>query len=270
MGAQFFGLILLILSVSAGLYAVTNYGDLLNLRIEVPVSLQPAVSLPSYFSNPNTTVNQNAPTVPIAVFLVRPQTSYSYGEIVLKADWNIANSGIDIKGWKIGSLESDYTLPGAQNVYTFGGPLENLIVRPGDEVHIFSGISPRGNFRINKCIGYLSELGTFNPPLPQRCPAQLSEPDTTYLTNACKSYLSSLGSCQRPRNAPISFDDAACHNYLNNINYESCVSRHRNDQDFLDNEIWIWADDNLKYFDQAGDIVRIFDKSGMVVSQYRY
>ena len=270
---QIIGLILLIAAVSTVLYVATNYAQLPSFRFpNMPsfkaVDYVPGISLPEYGGNQQAPVIENA-TPPITVTSIKPQTPYEYGEIVLTADWNLPASGVDIKGWKIGSLENEYNLPGAQDVYTFGGSQNSLMVKPGDEVHIYSGVSPRGNFRINKCSGYFSEFGSFNPPLEQRCPAPSYE-ETNYLSNACKSYISSLSACQTPSQAPISSNDAACHDYLNNINYESCVSKHRYESDFSERAIWVWAGDNLKYFDQGGDIIRIFDKSGKLVSQYRY
>ena len=275
MNNQIIGLILLIAAVSTALYVGTNYDQLSGFRFpNMPsfraVDYVPGVSMQEYTGNQN----QQAPVIesatpPIIVTSIKPQTPYEYGELVLTADWNLPTAGVDIKGWKIGSLESEFNLPGAQDIYTFGGSQNSLIIKPGDEVHLYSGVSPRGNFRINKCSGYFSELGSFVPPLEQRCPAQSYE-ETNYLSNACKSYIASLSACQTPSRAPISFNDVSCHEYLNNINYETCVSKHRNDSDFSERAIWVWVGDNLKYFDQGGDIIRIYDKSGKLVSQYRY
>jgi len=269
---QFFGLLLIIAVISL-LFYVSGHPEL--IRIQIPIPRVSPISTPQYSgtnsnTSSNTTSIQSAPKEPLSVSLIRPQTPGGYGEIVLRADWNIGNSGMDIKDWRIGALETEYYLTGAQNIYTFGGSVDKLMIFPGDEIRIFSGQSPKGNFRINKCIGYIAEYNAFNPPIPQRCPAYSYE-ETSYLSTACRSYLSSLRSCEVPRQAPpVPFNDQACHSFVNNINYETCVARHRNDSDFLDNEIWVWAGDGLKYFDRAGDIIRIYDRSGTLVSQYRY
>lgn len=271
---QVIGLILLIGAVSAALFAGTNYGQISGFSIanlpgiRVP-DYAPGVTVPDYsYGDPSPSAIQTA-TAPMTVTYVKPQTPYEYGELVLTADWSVPATGTDIKGWRISSLENEFALPGAQDVYTFGGSVDRLVIRPGDEVRLFSGTSPRGNFRINKCIGYLAEFGNFNPPLEQNCPSNLSEA-TNYLSNACRSYIGSLSSCETPKPSNISFNDASCHNYMNTINYESCVSKHRGDSDFLEREIWVWVGDNLKYFDQGGDLIRISDKSGKLISQYRY
>lgn len=275
MSHQIIGIVLLIAAVSTALYVGANYDQLSGFRFSgLPsfraVDYVPSVSMQEYTGNQN---QQEAvietSSAPITVTSIKPPTPNDYGEIILTADWNIPATGVDIKGWKIGSLESEFNLPGAQDVYTFGGSQNSLIIRPGDEVHLYSGTSPRGNFRINKCSGYFSEFGNFIPPLEQRCPAQSYE-ETNHLSSACKSYIYSLAACQTPSRAPISSNDASCHDYLNNINYETCVSKHRYEPDFSERAIWVWVGDNLKYFDQGGDIIRIFDKSGKLVSQYRY
>ncbi len=273
MGNQVIGLMLLIAAISVALYIGTNYDQISGIGISSFPSLRaidyvPSVSLPEYDGRTDDPVIESSP-VPIAVSNIRPQTSDGYGELVLSADWNIPASGVDIAGWRIGSLENEFAITGAQEIYTFGGSVKRLVIRPGDEVRMFSGYSPRGNFRINKCIGYLSELGNFNPPLERRCPNPSYE-DTNYLSNACRGYLSSLSSCETPRASSVSFNDRSCQEYLNTVNYESCVSRHQSDSDFLSREIWVWVGDNLKYFDQRGDIVRIYDNAGRLVSQYRY
>lgn len=270
---QVIGLILLGAAVSVALYVGINFDQISGFQITNLPSLRavdyvPSISLPEYTGGSQDAVIQTA-SAPVTVTMVRPQTAYGYGELVLSASYDVPAAGVDIKGWKIGSLENEFTIPGAQDIYTFGGSQNSLVVRPGDEVHLYSGSSPRGNFRINKCIGYLAELGNFNPPLEQRCPERSYE-ETNYLSNACKSYLDRLSSCETPKAAPVSFNDISCHEYLNTITYEGCVSRHRYDSDFSDRSIWVWAGDALRYFDQSGDIIRIYDKAGRLVSQYRY
>lgn len=273
MNNQVIGIILLVAAVSTALYISTNYDKITGVSFSgLPsfraVDYVPSVSLNEYTGSAEAPVIENA-APPIIVSSIKPPTPSDFGEIVLTADWNLPASGLDIKGWKIGSLESEFNLPGAQDVYTFGGSQNSLIIRPGDEIHLFSGTGPRGNFRINKCIGYFAEFGDFTPPLEKRCPAQSYE-ETNYLSSACKNYISSLSACQTPSQAPIVSTDISCYEYLNNINYEGCVSRHRSDPDFSDRSIWVWVGDNLKYFDQGGDIIRIFDRTGKLVSQYRY
>ena len=270
---QVIGLILLIAAISVALYVGTNYDQISGFRIDNLPSLRavdyvPSLSLSEYEGDRQEPVIETA-SAPVAVSYIKPQTASEYGELALSASGNIPDGGVDIKGWKIGSLESIFTLPGAQEVYTFGGSQNSLVIRPGDNVRIFSGSGPRGNFRINKCIGYIARFANFNPPPEQRCPNQ-SDNEISYLSNACKSYINSLPTCETPSAAPVSFNDISCHEYLNTMTYEGCVSRHRSDSDFLEREIWIWAGDGLKYFDQGGDLIRIFDKTGKTVSQYRY
>lgn len=270
---QFIGLLLIIGVISGALYLGTNFQKFSEFRI----SGLPGLKMPEYAPGvvvPQYNYDSQAPAIetasaPMTVTYVKPQTPYEYGEVVLTAGWNIPASGTDIKGWKIGSLGNEFSLPGAQEVYTFGGSQNSLTIRPGDEVHIFSGTSPRGNFRINKCIGYLSELGNFTPPLDKKCPS-LVTPETDYLSNTCRSYLVSLSACEAPKPDQVSFNDVSCQEYMSKVNYESCVSRSRSDADFLDKEIWIWAGDNLKNFNPEGDVIKIFDKAGKLISQYRY
>ncbi len=264
---------LLIAAISVALYVGTNYDQISGFRINNLPSLRavdytPDIFLPEYDGASQESVIETAAPF-VTVSYVNPQTIDEHGEVVLSAGWNIPAAGIDISGWKISSSKSQFTLPGAQEVYTFGGSQKSLLIRPGDRVRIFSGSGPRGNFRINKCIGYIARFANFNPAPAQNCPSR-PESEISYLSNACKSYINSLPNCETPSAAPVSFDDVSCHEYLNTMTYEGCVSRHRSDPDFLEREIWIWAGDSLRNLDQDGDTVRILDKSGKLISQYRY
>lgn len=267
------GLILLVIAVAAAVYLASNDGSFLKLKFDLPAGMAPG-TLSSEFPPSDSLANQQnyGPAdnnSPIIVSSIRPQTPYEYGEMVLSPSWNIGSAGVDIRGWKIRTLGNEFTIPGAQEVYTFGGSLNSLVVRPGDEVHLFSGSSPKGNFRINKCIGYFSEYANFTPPIERACPT-ISPEETYYLTSSCRSYVASLSACEIPRSPNVSFNDNSCYEFLNTINYEGCVSRHRSDADFLDRKVWVWIGDNMRYFNPEGGVIYIYDKSDKMMAEYRY
>ncbi len=273
MGNQVIGITLLVAAVAVAIFVGFNYDKVSGFRIpNMPsfraVDYVPSISMPEYKENQQDTVSQTIVS-PIVISSIRPQSDGGYAEIVVTADPSVGDLGIDIAGWKIGSSVREFTIPGAQDVYTFGGSQSKLIIRPWDELRIFSGTSPRGNFRINKCIGYFSEYGDFNPPLENNCPVPYGK-EISNLTNACRSYIASIPTCTTPKNVPIPSQDVSCYDYLSTINYEGCVSRHRLDPDFLTRQVRVWGGGALNYFNPDGDIIKIYDRGGILVSQFIY
>lgn len=277
MGSQFFGLVLLILAVAAGVYVSTNYTDLINLRIQVPVTVRPA-SIPStgLGGEPKAAPAPAEILSPVTASKIaritsirQPNTFNNYLEAVISSSLN-QNETANLTGWTVKGNKGSFTIPRAQETYSFGGPETDITLRYSDRVHLYSGRGPIGNFRVNKCLGYVEDVSPLTPTLPGSCPA-ISRSEISGFSGACQNYLNSLRACQNPAaNPPVPLDDFACHDFLRKLNYVGCVEKYGNDSDFLQNEWRIWLEEQIKIFDPTHDKVQLLDKSGRVIDEYTY
>jgi hypothetical protein len=272
MGSQFLGLILLILAVSSGLYFATNYSDLISLTIEVPDFFQPTqVTTENYFATapePVETVLESRSPLEIGAVLQR--TSFTpYAELVIYSNIGFGEV-INVTGWTIKGNNGSFAIPKAQEIYSFGDTERDIVLRSSHQLHIYSGISPRGNFRINKCMGYFSQFNSFVPDIPRACPRP-NRPEISNLSGACQEYILSLSACQVPAsNPPVPVNDSSCHQCLRKINYVGCVEKYRNDSDFLSNEWRVWVGEQLDVLDPIHDRVQLIDQTGKVADEYSY
>lgn len=278
MGSQFFGLILLILAVAAGVYVSTNYTDLVNLKIDVPITVRP-------ITVPSTGLGSPPPTTPapidtgsaalelkkmVRITSIRQATSFTpYLEVVLFSSLN-RNETLNLTGWTVKGNKGSFTIPRAQETYSFGGAEGDIILRYGDSVHLYSGRGPIGNFRGNKCLGYVEDVSPFTPALPKSCPA-ISRSEISGFNGDCQNYLTSLRACQNPvANPPVPLDDFACHDFLRKLNYVGCVEKYDQDSDFLQNEWRVWLGDQVKIFDLLHDKVQLLNQKWEVIDEYVY
>jgi hypothetical protein len=182
---------------------------------------------------------------------------------------------INITGWRLRSNKGEIIIPQAVNIYEPSGfaPQEDIVLSTNSNVNIYSNQSPISrNLRINKCIGYLENTVDFNPPLPQNCPS-ISRSGIAYLSGQCQSYIFSLGGCKLPEvsfynSLPGTDEGNACRQFLSTINHSTCFQKHRFDSDFLSNEWWVWANQNI--LDPQHDRLRFFDKQGLLADEYVY
>jgi hypothetical protein len=197
-------------------------------------------------------------------------TSYSYGTIALDASLN-ANENVDITGWQIKTQNGQEYIPQAINLYDPSGLTSptDIVMHNNDAVSLYSSSAPI-NLRLNECIGYISHMVNSDPALPTNCP-YVDRSAIQNFTGACQDYIESLNSCQQPNmSSPnIPRTDYACQDYLeNNFNYRSCFTSHLSDPNFLSNQVWVWTGSNV--VDQYHDVVKLFDKNGLLVDLYSY
>ncbi len=278
MGSQFIGIILLVLAISAGLYAANNYSDLLDLRIEVPVNLQPiSVDGPSDFEYevPFPAREEIEPIFEpkgsaVTIDSIRQPSSFSpYLEFRISASLP-ENQVINITGWEVKSNSGSFIIPQAQEIYSFAGAQGDIRLRDRDQVFIYSGTPAKGNFRLNKCLGYIEDRAPFSPAVPKSCPV-ISRLEISKFGGECQDYLLSLSRCENPSaNPPVPLSDGACHQFLQSLNYVGCVDRYRQDSDFLENEWWLWMGGQIKIFDPSHDRVQLLDRDKNLVDEYVY
>lgn len=187
---------------------------------------------------------------------------------------------LTISGWTLQSMITNrtVTIPEATKVSTSGQvnieqPIE---VIPGDTVYITTGHSPVGHsFLVNKCSGYFEQFQDFNPSLQKQCPLPTDElrfakSDTLQFGDACLSFIEDMRRCEMPLQAlPQEFPDA-CHVFINReINYNSCVLSHRNDDDFFTLEWRVYLKRSEELWGTR-DIVRLLDENGKTVDVFSY
>jgi len=199
--------------------------------------------------------------------------SSSYGQISLSSYGLSASSTVDVTGWQIKTNRGGAYIPQAIDLYDPSGLTaeSDISLERGQYVYIYSSSGPF-NLRINKCIGYIANSNKFTPALPENCPSvDQSVISKMGFTGACESYIYSFGSCQVPdlNKAPIPQNDYACRDYIsNNFNYKACFDAHVGDANFLSNQWWIWMGSTP--LDRYHDVVNLFDKSGLLVDEYKY
>lgn len=271
---QVIGIMLLIAAVATGLYVSSHYTELISFRIALPQSLRLVDGTSQLLLSPEPSADlQQADEFqkPVSISYINPVSDSSqYTEIVLAS-----NAGplqvADITGWMIKSRSGGYfTIPKAQEVYSFGGAQTDMILKSGDTARLYSGDGPKGNFRMNKCMGYLEDQTPFTPAIPMLCPL-ISRSETVNFSSECQDYAASLRACQNPSaNPPIPITDTACFESLRKLNYVGCVERYGRDEDFLSGEWWAWMGDQMNIFDPVHDKVQLLDKSGKLVDEYVY
>lgn len=190
------------------------------------------------------------------------------------------NESVNVAGWKLKTNKREFEIPKAVKIYKPEGENkeEDIIFSGGQRAVVYLRKSPLGkNLRRNQCTGYLNNTYDFNPDLPKNCP---SIPRDSYknLFGECQSYIMSLGNCEAPsvekyNSFPGTDEGNACRQFLNGISFGECYRSHFDDKDFLSDEwrIWIdWGVYDWPFFDLSHDTVRLYDKSGLLVSQYIY
>lgn len=185
--------------------------------------------------------------------------------LISVGDWVLKNSS-----GKSAAINKATKLPliGMVNVET------PLFLAPGEKMFIITGRSPIGvSFQVNKCSGYLEQFQYFSPPLPADCPSPATD---IYINNrdleqTCGSYVSTLPRCEIYTAEIPSGLSEACGFYIrNNINYNSCVDLHKNDYDFFKPEWRIYLGRNIELWENANDLIRLYDHTGSLVDSKSY
>lgn len=196
------------------------------------------------------------------------------GSVMTVSLRNNGNDSINMTGWKINGSYGASAIGQAVAVYTqSGGASQNrdLILEKNGSITIFGDSSPLGvNFRINKCMGYLTGIYNFYYGFSTDCP----RPENSELrgfTPACYDYLSSLGSCEVPNPDKLnSFaGDSACRYFADSrLNYNGCFSAYRQTADFFSNEWHVFSGRN--FVGDRYDTLDLFDSVGLFVGRYSY
>lgn len=184
---------------------------------------------------------------------------------------------ISITGWSIKGKKGAFTIPqGIEKYYPgyYSIPSENIIIQQNDTIYLSGSSSPlgrNGNFRPNKCMGYLANYQEFPIPLSLICPRPTGE-EISHLDPCCKDFILRMGTCAIPdysNNYRVS-QDLECTSYLNNyFNYASCFYQHSRDENFLENSWHIYLNSNFLVTNDC-DTLYLRDQNGFFVDKFSY
>lgn len=200
--------------------------------------------------------------------------------IIIEADRN-NTSRISIEGWRIESIITGRgaTIEEASYLPRIGEINTELPVNltPGDRAIITTGRSPIGvSFRINKCTGYFEQFQQFFPALRRICPLPEEEILSTeypsiLIDNACMDLVERTPRCQiRATKLPATLSFECQTSIIEEINYPSCIDKHKNDSDFVGNEWRIYLKRDLELWRGKREIIILFDQNRKVVDTLSY
>ena len=181
---------------------------------------------------------------------------------------------IDITGWTVESekYHTSYIIPDAYDVtnHPFLERKGNIALNDKGKVTVYTGTGASGvNFRVNSCIGYLSNYYKFTPALPLMCP----KPDTLEtkkLSSYCQKVITQNSGCKEPNLNDILID-TECRDYLaGHFNYSKCVEANYNYYDFLTDEWRVYLGHAREIWANEADAILLRDENGLVVSRYKF
>ena len=194
-------------------------------------------------------------------------TTIPTGEKIQISDWTLKSemTGTEIK---IGNASK---LPYTSQINTE----YPVFISNKDKVIIVSGRSPIGvSFQINKCSGYLEQFQDFEPCINKECPLVKDEDLPIIGPNSfdddCLDYIDKISRCETPLTYPFGMQ-YECQTYLTNeINYNSCINREKNEVDFYKPEWRIFLDRTNQLWKKDREIIKLLDAQKKVVDIYSY
>lgn len=194
------------------------------------------------------------------------------------------SASVDITGWRVESgasrrgarIPEGAALPRSGRVNDTG----RIVLSPGDTAYIITGEAPNGvSFKENKCTGYLENNQNFVPTLQKRCPSASQEFSLHYTGNQlrddrCYYRMQQTPTCETPSDRNVS--DACIRLIDEYLTYNSCVEKHRSDENFIGDTWYIY----LEYENSRGksdelwkssrDAIKLIDSEGRTVDFYTY
>lgn len=207
---------------------------------------------------------------------VVPPNDSGYGSQFSVSTENLKKAA-DITGWVVrANLGGSVEIPRAISEFSpYGYNVEgDIILKPNEHLNIYSWKSAIGkNLRLNKCTGFLNQIYTFSPSLPNDCPSIAQDKRIITFTGGCQDFLRSLSSCRTPSandlNRYTGVNDVECRKVAEQYTFGNCYDINRTKSDFLSNEWRVWTNGAMP-FDSKHDRLILFDKQGLVVDEYVY
>lgn len=188
-----------------------------------------------------------------------------------------AANTINVTGWKLESSSSEVVavIPSGVEVPRSGSvnTVSPVVLSPGQTMVVTSGRSPIGtSFRENICTGYLGEFQSFTPDLDMSCPTASQEFSRRYNDaddDECRSFLWRVPQCSVVSEAPSELSNA-CENFLESLNYNSCVAEYRDDADFAGDTWRVFIGSNRELWRENHETIRLVDSEGKTVDVFAY
>jgi len=209
----------------------------------------------------------------------RDDVDRQYAHIVATKN---ALSGITVSNWKIvsGVTGQSARIGEAEPLFIPGEEETDLPITlyAGDEVIVTTGRSPIGSsFRVNKCTGYFTQFQKFYPSISKKCPDPEDEildytKDTSiFIDNACMDFVERISKCTvQVKPIPISLS-FACHEAIfEEINYNECVLKHKNDSDFYQDSWRVYLKRDSGLWRSERELIMLLDENGKTVDYYSY
>lgn len=189
--------------------------------------------------------------------------------------WN--KNTIVVTGWSLkNSSGKTIKIAGASNIPKQGAVNQETLIalEPGDRLAVITGRSPLGvSFRENVCSGYLEQFQDFYPSIPIACPnpsVDLAEKNLSG-ESACVSFIAGVRTCEKPSTGFPGNISNACVLYAeNDLNYNGCISLHKNDRFFFKDRWRFYAGENSEIWGNKGGIVRLYDTDNKLVDSFVY
>jgi hypothetical protein len=151
-----------------------------------------------------------------------------------------------------------------------------VFLAPGESALVITRRSPIGqSFKVNKCMGYLTQYQTFYPYVSTYCPLVSDYPypeRPNAFTDQCLNFLDSIGSCRSvstdyvPQGLPQNCLSFA----TERANYSRCVADFANDKDFFHQDWRIYLGRSSSLWKTSREIIDVIDSKGNILSTYTY
>lgn len=192
------------------------------------------------------------------------------GQISLKSSY-FSSETVNITGWKIKSAKKGETIIGkAINIPQVDSAASDILLYGGESVDIIIGPSSLAtNFRVNNCFGWLRDIYNFGYSLDY-CPGQFKLEELRDLDSSCQDLILRSSSCRTLNDDVLNNQTSQCRAWaLKNMNYNSCVSNHKNDSNFYKG--WkIYTGNRTPIFDPLHDRIELLDQNGLLIDSYDY
>src|SRR3989344_1082320 len=183
------------------------------------------------------------------------------------------SESIAVTGWEFEtSLGMRFTIPSAYNLPgipdTSLGP---ITIVPGGQVRITIGKQEKYSaFRENICTGYFVEQTKFTPSISKQCP-ETDSFDLLYLGDKCIATIDKVPRCTIPTATQFFAQSSACSSYMiEHMSYAGCVRDHRYDEDFYENQWFVWLNRDTEMFRNIHETLTLRDLAGKFVDKREY
>ena len=188
----------------------------------------------------------------------------------------------NISKWRLESAVTGRSVAIGDAVTLFRSGSSNnetpLTVQKGDEVYVTTGRSPIGeSFQINMCSGYFTQFQTFYPNISNQCPDPEEEilsyaRDTSiFIDNTCMDFVERIRRCTvQTEPLPLNLSFACQEAIIEEINYNECVDKHRNEPDFYSGQWRVYLKRSSELWRDKREIIKLVDENGLTVDHYSY